>query len=259
MSVRGTLPRKEFYEHPPVQPEQKVDLGVGFNTGLGPHPNSYSRPDNVRSILPAQEEKVLPFEPKKDPSEEAEKKNQITIKQIRSKVLLWGRDISIAVLVAILIMQFVRPTIVQQHSMEDTLHENDYIFLNRQAYNFGDIHHGDIFVFKHIPPLGSPDTEKNLIKRVIGLPGDVVEIHDGNVYVNGEELDDSYTKDGYTEGHMDAMKIPDNYIFALGDNRQNSFDSRDPLLGLIDMRDVIGKAVFRVFPVSDAGLVKSQF
>lgn len=175
--------------------------------------------------------------------------------QIRTRVLLWMRDIGIAILVAILIMQFVRPTIVQQHSMEDTLHENDYVFLNRQAYNFGEIKHGDIFVFKHTPPIGSGDEEKNLIKRVVGLPGDEVSISGGNVYVNGKVIDDSYTKDGYTDGQMDPMLIPDNYIFALGDNRQNSFDSRDPMLGLIDMRDVIGKAVFRVFPVNNAGFI----
>lgn len=256
MSERARLPRKEFYDEPQFQPQQKSAIGIGFNTGLSSNLSSIPEPAPVKQILPTQEDKSVVIEPAPDPKKVAVKKNQLTKKMIRMKILLWIRDISIAILVAILIMQFVRPTIVQQHSMEDTFHENDYVFLNRQAYNFGEIKHGDIFVFKHTPPLGASGVEKNLIKRVIGLPGDEVAIHDGKVYVNGEAIDDSYTKDGYTDGQMDPMLIPDNYIFALGDNRQNSFDSRDPMLGLIDMRDVIGKAVFRVFPLSDAGLVK---
>lgn len=242
--LRKSLPKKEN-EFKGIVPDSPI--GIGFNAEL--------------NLPKSEREKVIPPEKKHDIPTGAETVGTVPPEaksrksQIRRRVLLWVRDIAMAVLVAILIMQFVRPTIVQQHSMEDTLHENDYVFLNRQAFNFGEIKHGDIFVFKYIPPLGSTESEKNLIKRAIGLPGDEVSIRDGNVYVNGEAIDDSYTKDGYTDGYMDPMKIPDGYIFALGDNRQNSFDSRDPMIGLIDMRDVIGKAVFRVFPFRDAGLI----
>lgn len=233
---KARLPRKELYEQP-----KQYDIGIGFNTGLQP--------------IEPEPKKEVPIRPVPEPKQAPVDRKQLRNAHIRKKILLWVRDIAIAILVAILIMQFVRPTIVQQHSMENTLHENDYIFLSRQAYNFGEVRHGDIFVFKHTPPLGSGGVEKNLIKRVIGLPGDEVSISNGKVYVNGKPIDDSYTKDGYTDGYMDPMLIPENHIFALGDNRQNSFDSRDPMLGLIDMRDVIGKAVFRAFPFSDAGTV----
>lgn len=234
--IKKSLPKKELEPKIPEAP-----IGIGFNA-------------EIKSVPTVPETPVV-VEPAPDPKTVAAKKVKDQRSQFKKRALLWVRDIAVAVLVAILIMQFVRPTIVQQHSMEDTLHENDYIFLNRQAYNFGEIKHGDIFVFKYTPPLGMAGVEKNLIKRVIGLPGDEVSISGGRVFVNGKKIDDSYTKDGYTDGYMDPMKIPDGYIFAMGDNRQNSFDSRDPMLGLIDMRDVIGKAVFRAFPVGDAGLV----
>lgn len=258
-----------------------VVLGIGFNSGVKPvaqEPNAVVSKNEQyltkhEQSLPGQNQNFSEQEQKLhtskgDPSEQkpelskqaprvaaSTKPAPTKAAQIRKRILLWIRDMGIAVLVAILIMQFVRPTIVQQHSMEDTLHENDYVFLNRQAYNFGEIKQGDIFVFKYTPPIGSGEEEKNLIKRVVGLPGDQVSINDGSVYVNGQAIDDSYTKDGYTDGVMDPMLIPENYIFALGDNRQNSFDSRDPMLGLIDMRDVVGKAVFRAFPISDAGTI----
>ena len=263
---RKSLPRKEL-NHPAftsrVSEEVKISetqvpnemstkqeapvsdeyIGVGFNSGLKP------------TLPTSEKDGKLVFEPEVDERKVPVEKTESRFSQIRRRILLWIRDIAIAVLVAILIMQFVRPTVVQQHSMEDTLHENDYIFLNRQTYNFGEIKHNDIFVFKYTPPLGTPGAEKNMIKRVIGLPGDEVAIRDGKVYVNDKVIDDSYTKDGYTDGYMDPMPVPEGYIFALGDNRQNSFDSRDPMMGLIDMRDIIGKAVFRVFPVGDAGFV----
>lgn len=238
--LRKSLPRKEN-EFAGTIPDSPI--GIGFNAEL-------NLPKSEREALQPSDVSLEPEGTQAAPPKWESRKSLV-----RKRILLWVRDIAMAFLVAILIMQFVRPTIVQQHSMEDTLHENDYVFLNRQAYNFGDITHGDIFVFKYVPPLGSTETKKNLIKRVIGLPGDEVSISDGNVYVNGKVTDDSYTKDGYTDGYMDPMKIPEGYIFALGDNRQNSFDSRDPMIGLIDMRDVIGKAVFRVFPVRDAGLI----
>ncbi len=244
--LRKSLPRKERISNGTVP---DAPIGIGFNSEL----KSFSR-DLEAAKLPVAEGPLV-VDREADPKIVAKAKVKVKRSQIRKRILLWIRDIGMAVLVAILIMQFIRPTIVQQHSMEDTLHENDYIFLNRQAYNFGEVTHGDIFVFRYNPPLGSTEAEKNLIKRVIGLPGDEVSITDGNVYVNDKVIDDGYTKDGYTDGQMDPMKIPDGYIFALGDNRQNSFDSRDPMVGLIDMKDVIGKAVFRVYPFSDIGPV----
>jgi signal peptidase I len=166
---------------------------------------------------------------------------------------VWIRDIAIAVAIAIVIMQFIKPTIVKEHSMEDTLFPNDYIFLNKQAYSFGgEPKPGDIVVF-HSDLESADGTLKNLIKRVIAVEGDTVEIHDGIVYVNGKALKESYTKDGYTDGQMPEITVPENDLFLLGDNRQSSRDSRDPSVGFIPENKLIGKAIFRMFPFSGFG------
>jgi len=168
---------------------------------------------------------------------------------------IWVRDIAIAVVIAIVIMQFIKPTIVKEHSMEDTLHPNDYIFLSKQAYSMGSApKSGDIVVFHS--SLESDDgtgATKNLIKRVIAVAGDSVEIHDGVVYVNDKALKEPYTKDGSTDGQMPEITVPAGDLFLLGDNRQASRDSRDPAVGFISEDKLIGKAVFRMFPFSGFG------
>jgi signal peptidase I len=169
---------------------------------------------------------------------------------------IWVRDIAIAVVIAIVIMQFIKPTIVKEHSMEDTLHPNDYIFLSKQAYTLGgEPERGDIVVF-HSSLESEDGTTKNLIKRVIATEGDTVEIHDGTVYVNDEAIEEPYTKDGYTDGQMPEITVPEGDLFLLGDNRQSSRDSRDPSVGFISEDEIIGKAVFRVFPFSGFGPVR---
>ncbi|MDR0851425.1 MAG: signal peptidase I, partial [Clostridiales Family XIII bacterium] len=97
---------------------------------------------------------------------------------ISRNVLIWARDIAIALLIALIVMQFIKPTIVRQQSMENTLHPDDYLFLSKQAYTFGDVERGDIVVF-HSSLESIDGTKKNLIKRVIAIPGDTVAIRDG--------------------------------------------------------------------------------
>jgi signal peptidase I len=177
------------------------------------------------------------------------------LREMNKNLWIWIRDIAIAVAIAVVIMQFIKPTIVKEHSMEDTLFPNDYIFLSKQAYNLGsEPRRGDIVVFRS--DLENKDgTKKNLIKRVIAVTGDMVAIHDGVVYVNGEALEEPYTKDGYTNGQMPEITVPDGDLFLLGDNRQSSSDSRDPAVGVVSVDRLLGKAVFRVFPLSNFGPV----
>ena len=165
----------------------------------------------------------------------------------------WIKDILIAVVVAFLVLQFIKPTIVQEHSMENTLEPNDYLFISKQSYHlFGDPQRGDIIVF-HSQLTTADGTEKLLVKRIIALPGDTVFITGGIVYINGEPQDEPYTKDGYTNTEMAEITVPEGQLFCLGDNRQNSRDSRDPLIGFVDEDEVLGKAVFRLFPFSRFG------
>jgi signal peptidase I len=173
---------------------------------------------------------------------------------VRKSALLLLRDIAIAIGVIILILQFVKPTIVFEHSMEDTLHPQDYVFLSRQAYLVNDVQYGDIIVFKSAL-MDDNGTYKNLIKRIIGLPGDVISIQDESVYRNGERLNEPYTKEGVTLGEMAPVTVPNNAYFVLGDNRQVSTDSRSGIVGFVSEDRIEGKVFFRLFPISTAGRV----
>ena len=167
----------------------------------------------------------------------------------------WAKDILLAVAVAVVILQFIRPTIVKEFSMMDTLHENDYLIVSKQAYLFGKVQYGDIIVFN--TNLETTNGEKKrLIKRVIGLPGDTIEIKDGKVYRNEELLTEDYIFEQYTSGLVKPTVIPEGKIFVMGDNRQNSADSRDERIGMVNEKAIYGEAILRLYPLNKIGLFK---
>lgn len=129
-------------------------------------------------------------------------------------------------------------------SMEDTIMTGDRIFGNRLAYVFGDPQRFDIVIFRY------PDDESQLfIKRLIGLPGETVEIRDGKVYIDGssEPLDDSFVPETPT-GNYGPYTVPEDCYFMLGDNRENSRDSRYWNNTFVTFDEIVGKAVIRYFP-----------
>ena len=166
------------------------------------------------------------------------------------ELLGWIRDILIAVAIAAVILAFFKPIIIQQQSMEPNFYSGDYVITSRQAYNlFGDPQRGDIIVFKS--DLYTDEGEaKNLIKRIIGLPGDTVEIIDGEVYLNGEMLNEEYIKEPGLSGEMEAVTVPEGELFVMGDNRRVSQDSRSGAVGTISQDTIVGKVVVRVYPFS---------
>ena len=162
-------------------------------------------------------------------------------------------DILIAVCLAGAVLYFIRPTIVKQTSMEDTLRENDYMIMYRLAYKNHDPERGDIVIFQS--SLVNEDSGKNklLIKRVIGLPGDEIKISDGLVYINGDAYPEDYLKDGYTPAFEipaegETYKVPEGTYFCMGDNRAGSVDSRRTEVGVVNRDDIKGKVVIRLFP-----------
>ena len=175
------------------------------------------------------------------------------------------KDIIIALVIVGAITVVIKPTIVKEKSMEPTLYGNDYLIINKMAYITKDHPgYGDIIVFKsdlvNTEPTGvqgliqkvtGQTSYKLLIKRVIGVEGDVISIKDGVVYRNGAALDEDYTKDGYTDGYEENLTVPADQIYVMGDNRAVSMDSRS--LGTISEEKVVGKAVVRVFPFEKFG------
>lgn len=135
---------------------------------------------------------------------------------------------------------------VDGDSMVPNLNSGEYVVVNRLSYQLGSPQRGDIIVF-HFPR--NPDEE--YIKRIIGLPGDVIEVMNGTVNINGQPLDENYlnVKTNYTG----MWEVPADQLFVLGDNRNNSSDSHD--WGMVPMDYVVGKAIMVYWPPPDWGLI----
>lgn len=174
--------------------------------------------------------------------------------KIKKEVIEWIKIIVTSLAIALVITHFIRPTLVQGSSMYPTLEEKDYLIINRVAYNKKLPEKEDIIVFK-TELLQDNGKKKDLVKRVIGLPGDHIKISDNSVYLNGDLLNEEYLSSSVvTEGNID-ITIPDDYIFVMGDNRQHSMDSRDPDVGLVKIEDIMGKVVIRLLPFNKIGKV----
>lgn len=155
-------------------------------------------------------------------------------------------------LVLILRPQYLESAIIPSDSMYPTLHIGDRLFINKAVYKRHGPKHGEVITFD-----AAPDMTKGIhdfwIKRVIGLPGDVVEIKDGAVYRNGKRLNEPYIRKPiqYT---MEPVTVPRGMLFVLGDNRNNSCDSHE--WGPLDRRRVTGRAGLRFWPLSRMGWMK---
>lgn len=147
-------------------------------------------------------------------------------------------DFCIAVLLVIVFLHFFQPNFIYQESMYPTYTDRDMILVSKMAYNHSDPERGDIIVFT-----STYDGNKRLIKRVIGIEGDTVVIHDGNVWVNGIEQNQSYTNKGVTNGDLEVT-VPEDSCFVLGDNRTVSIDSRSGEIGFVGYDTIVGKVMF---------------
>lgn len=156
-------------------------------------------------------------------------------KEILYEILFAVVVIGIAMFITTFVMQRV---VVDGSSMEPTLSDGDTMFVNKFVYRFNDPERFDIVVFPN------PNEPKMfLIKRIIGLPGDTVNISDGKVYVNGEVLDESYGLEPINDAGiaLEDICIPTEEYFVLGDNRNNSLDSRNMSIGLIKKDNIVGR------------------
>ena len=170
-----------------------------------------------------------------------------------SVALYWARDLLVSIVLAIFVILFIyQPVKVEGTSMMPSLIDNERIFINKFIYRFGlgNIERGDLVVFWF-----PGDPSKSYIKRVIGVPGDTVEVNDGTVYLNGKALEETYVADIYRDHQsIGTTKVPTDQYFVLGDHRSSSNDSRT--WGFVPRGFIYGKAVFVYWPPEKMGLLR---
>ena len=197
------------------------------------------------------------------------------MKKILAEVFEYVKIIIIALLITNFLNVFVFSlSEVRQSSMEKTLMENDQLIVERLSYNFGSPKRGDIIVFidelevkdtiparverlyeDMLSKIRQKDGHLRLVKRVIGLPGDEINIKDGYVFVNGKRLEEEYLSDPTNAKSLEyPLIVEENAYFVLGDNRPVSLDSRD--FGSVPIEKIEGRVMFRFWPLNKIGFIK---
>jgi signal peptidase I len=176
--------------------------------------------------------------------------SSLTESKEKNEWLEWGKAIVIAIIIALLLRTFIFATsIVEGESMEPTLEDGERVIFNKLIYLVDDPDRGDIVIIQR--------PYKNYVKRVIGLPGEQIEIIAGKLLINGEPYNQAFITEEVINqtGNFGPITIPEESYFVLGDNRAISKDSRNGL-GFIDEEEIIGKSEIIIYPFSEWGLTK---
>lgn len=183
-----------------------------------------------------------------DPVQDAGKKLNL-----KREIFSWLEALIGAVIIVGLIITFIgRPILVSGHSMENTLMDQDRIIITPLYW---ELKHNDIVVVRRKDDIP-------LVKRVVGMAGDTIDFDWGTgvTLLNGEPLEEPFIREPMTEPRYPTIDfpvtVPEGYIFVMGDNRNNSSDSRSQDIGLVNLQEVMGKAVFQIWPLSRFGLLE---
>lgn len=189
-------------------------------------------------------------------------------RKTRRTIIEWTILIGSALLIAILIKTFLfQAFYIPSESMKPTLNVGDRVLVNKVSYRLHDVNRGDIVVFETPPKAKDANGEiKDLVKRVIALPGETFSTHNGVVFINGHPLKESYLQRGVQtcapntgptcangDGDIAATKIPADDVLVLGDNRPASKDSR--FFGPIKESSIVGRVFVRIWPLNDLGFL----
>ena len=182
-----------------------------------------------------------------EPHHEAPPKEQRRV--LLGIIPMWVAEVVVilvaAFVLALLVQQFiVKPFAIPSPSMENTLLEGDRVLVNRLVYHFHPPHRGDVIVF-HPPGTVSKDP---FIKRVVAVGGDTIAVHNGDLYLNGVAQDEPYVKEHPIDGEYPETKIASGFVWAMGDNRNNSGDSR--VFGPVPLSSIMGEAFAIYWPLN---------
>lgn len=166
----------------------------------------------------------------------------------------WVMDIIVVIALAVFLVQMLGSRVtIEGHSMEPSLMAGDEVLIDRLFYHFTSIHRYDVVYFQ----CGEDNSEKTYLKRVVGLPGEKVQIRDGKIYINDAPLATGESISYYTVAGLaeDPILLRDNEYFLIGDNGDSSEDSRFAPVGNVTREQIIGKAWFRAAPFKDMGRI----
>ncbi len=208
-------------------------------------------------------EEVIDLDEIDDLEEIGESVIDLDKKKVEERDFSWKREIlsTVLYLLAVVALTFLfvkfvgQRTHVNGDSMNVTLEDGDNLIVDKLSYRFKDPERYDIIVFPY-----RYQEKTYYIKRIIGLPGETVQIIDGMVYIDGEMLPESYGKEvmEYAGIASESIELAEDEYFVLGDNRNNSSDSRDPSVGNVHKDQIIGKAFVRIWPLNKFGILKHQ-
>ena len=178
------------------------------------------------------------------------------MKKEKKSMPFWMQMVLLVVMVVIL-RNVMGTVLVKGASMEPNFNHGDFVFINKLSTSIGAPDYGDVVICK----LDEGSGYENIIKRVIGLPGDEIDIVENedvyDLYVNGEYIEEDFLGEPMmTDGNIEyPFEVPENSYFVMGDNRNESLDSRRESVGAIHKDDLMGKVVLRLYPFSDFGLI----
>jgi signal peptidase I len=211
----------------------------------------------------------VPARPDKDQPSRKERKKRRTITIFKWAVPLalveWVVLIGSALVIALLIKTFLfQAFYIPSESMRPTLNVGDRVLVNKMSYRLHDVNRGDIVVFETPPNADDANgTIKDLVKRVVALPGETIETREGVVYINGRQLEEPYLTNGVKtcELNSNAPACPNygprvvesDHVFVMGDNRRESKDSRS--FGPIEESSIVGRVFVRIWPLTDLGFL----
>ena len=188
----------------------------------------------------------------RDYTEEYDEKKSSIVREILGFLLY----VMMVVGITFFIITFIgQRTYVSGSSMENTLHHGDNLIVDKLTYRFSKPKRYDIIVF----PFRYQE-KTYYIKRIIGLPGETIQIQDGVIWIDGEVLQESYGREVMKNAGLaaDMITLGEDEYFVLGDNRNDSTDSRDPSVGVIHKDEIIGRSWLRIWPLDKIGVLKHQ-